>query len=88
MRLKENKWLKPYFDLDTELWSNAEINFQGNICENLKNNISGKLVEKVSDRNWMVSARFAGECKKLQCKINYDHYKENEVGDGGDFVIV
>ena len=58
MKFKKRKWLKRYFDLNTELSSKVENNFQEKNCQTRISTLPGNFVEDVKKQR-MVIARTA-----------------------------
>ena len=51
MTFKHKKWLKPNNDLNTEPRSKAKNGFREKICRGMNNNIAGKFVEDVEEKD-------------------------------------
>ena len=49
LRFKQKKWLKRYIDLNTDLWSKAENQFQQKFRTSMKNVFCGKFAENTKE---------------------------------------
>ena len=78
MKCKQKELPKPSNDLNTDLTTKAEYKLQENFRKSLNSNQFFKFMEESVERKRMVTTGSGGESLKLQSKITFDSYGQNE----------
>jgi len=69
----ENAWLKPYIELNTNLRSKAQNEFEKDFFKLMNNSVFGKTMENIRNRVKIRLVNNQKSLKKCAAKPNFDH---------------
>ena len=73
IEFKQEAWLKPYIDMNTEHRTKAENNFEKDFFKLMNNSVFGKTMENVRNHKDIKLVCTEGKRKRLTSKPNYRH---------------
>ena len=82
IKFEESSWLKQYIDLNTNLRSNADNEFEKDFFKLMNNSVFGKTMENIRNRVNIQLVNSEAKARKLASKPNYQHctiFNENLV---------
>ncbi|XP_022796464.1 uncharacterized protein LOC111334919 [Stylophora pistillata] len=73
IRFKESPWMKPYIDLNTDLRTKADNDFEKDFFKLMNNSVYGKTMENIRKRVDIRLVNSEEKAKKLVNKVNFKH---------------
>ena len=73
IKFREEPWMKPYIELNTDLRANGKNDFEKDFFKLMNNSVFGKTMENIRNRVDVKLLNNRGAAEKLSAKPNFEH---------------